>query len=323
MKKDKRVLFYTDVGTMAGMGHYTETANLIKAIRKRDDIKCYLAMPDDSLIKGRAPEGVVLFRIGGLSGLYAHCVLNIYDAICINTSNLNPGSVDMLSALAPTVIITEHDRDCIGTVNFNVSKKPHNMIIGEEYVTGRGLYRVKRKAEDVLISFGASDPFALTNKALLLFQRIRKPFNIHVVVGRMFKYNKELKNIARSYHGRISVNRDIYPAKFSEIMLRSDFGVSAGGDVMYEMAVLGLPFIVWPPTVKQRMNAMNLLKKDSLQAHIFPAFDRNNDPSVMSVLRRALTFNWRSEMNGFLKTVEIGNGINTITDKIIEVVHNV
>jgi spore coat polysaccharide biosynthesis predicted glycosyltransferase SpsG len=92
-----------------------------------------------------------------------------------------------------------------------------------------------------MVSTGAADPHNMTIKILdkLLNNNSLSDYTIRVVIGKGFKEEaiKQIRSMALTYPSVVLYEN---PPKMSEIMLQSDFAITAGGSTIYELFACGV-----------------------------------------------------------------------------------
>lgn len=101
-----------------------------------------------------------------------------------------------------------------------------------------GSYRVRDKAENVLITTGGGDSENIAGRILRAVYQ--KGMNYHLVTGRFNPHLEELLEMEREYPGT-HIHHDV--ADMAGLMRRCDLAVSAGGTTVYELAAIGVPFV--------------------------------------------------------------------------------
>lgn len=100
---------------------------------------------------------------------------------------------------------------------------------------------VTDNCNSIMVSTGAADPHNITKIILdkLLSNNSLSGYAINVVIGKGFKEDvvKQIKSIALS-HPTVVLHEN--PPKMSEIMLQSDFAITAGGSTIYELFACGV-----------------------------------------------------------------------------------
>ncbi len=117
------------------------------------------------------------------------------------------------------------------------------LLLGSAYVPIREQflnrdYRVRDKAERVLITVGGGDPENITGR--ILQELLDEKLEYHVVAGRFNPHYQALAQMAGS-HGNVHLHCNV--ENMADLMMMADLAVSAGGSTIYELALLGVPFI--------------------------------------------------------------------------------
>jgi len=110
---------------------------------------------------------------------------------------------------------------------------------------------IKGKAEELMITTGGTDPYNLTGKLLDMVQQEDeyRHMRFNVLVGSSFTNCDYLGNLSNHHENIVLYANsdmshelpDIIHSEVSEIMLRSDLAISAGGSTLYELAACGTP----------------------------------------------------------------------------------
>lgn len=116
---------------------------------------------------------------------------------------------------------------------------PSFNLIREEF---RGLpqRQVSSRIESILVTMGGSDPLNLTVRIMQAIKDNLSLAGIHfgIVIGRGFTSQTELYQLRQSL-----TNVVLYEnvSRISELMLRADLAISAGGSSLYELCATGTP----------------------------------------------------------------------------------
>lgn len=120
------------------------------------------------------------------------------------------------------------------------------LILGSAYVPVRPqfrkkLYRVRDKAENILITTGGGDVNNIAGQILKrLCEKTAGALKYHLIIGRFNPHFAEMKALEKqSPHIHIYHNVEDMAA----LMSRCDLAVTAGGSTVYELAAVGVPFI--------------------------------------------------------------------------------
>lgn len=139
-------------------------------------------------------------------------------------------------------------------INYNATADPERyrrlydgtdtrLLLGSTYAPVREQflnrdYRVREKAESVLITVGGGDPQNITGR--ILQELLAEELEYHVVAGRFNPHFQELAQLAES-HGNVHLHCNV--GDMAGLMMLADAAVTAGGSTIYELAALGVPFI--------------------------------------------------------------------------------
>lgn len=131
-------------------------------------------------------------------------------------------------------------------------------LLGAEYTPLRSQFQnqeitLRNEIKNILITTGGSDPYdfvpTLVNYFLSLksdietfydSEKIFKSFEIHVVVGKLFKDTKILEKLAKQ---NSSLHLHYNVSDMASLMKQCDYAISAAGTTLYELCALGIPAI--------------------------------------------------------------------------------
>lgn len=117
----------------------------------------------------------------------------------------------------------------------------------------------KEEIKDIFITTGAADPKDMTAVFVELCQKICPQAVCHVIVGNAFWKKEEWKKKASN-----QIKIYVSPPFMSEIMLRCDVAISAGGSTIYELAACGVPTLAFLYSENQRGAVEYMAKKNWL-----------------------------------------------------------
>jgi UDP-2,4-diacetamido-2,4,6-trideoxy-beta-L-altropyranose hydrolase len=125
---------------------------------------------------------------------------------------------------------------------------PARLLLGPHYALVRRAFTARRAealqrrdgrpVENILVSFGATDPWNATPVALDALGRFADDISIIVALSSRAPH---LDEVRRKLRGRMQLVLD---ADMAELMTAADLAIGAAGASSYERAVLGLPSIV-------------------------------------------------------------------------------
>ncbi len=132
---------------------------------------------------------------------------------------------------------------------YKTSNKDTKFLLGSKYVLLREEFHdmpdkeTKEKVIDILVTMGGTDPSNLIPKVLRAIHRVgKRDIHVDIVIGpATYDNTKILKSINElDFEICLYFNTE----KISELMLKADLAISAGGSTLYELAVTGTPAIV-------------------------------------------------------------------------------
>jgi len=143
-------------------------------------------------------------------------------------------------------------------VNQNINAKESHysieehtkLLLGPKYALLRKEFGEKHKQnrtissypEHILITLGGADPKKQTLKVLIALENVSRDLIVTIVSGIHCLYKEELESLVKKSKHKITVKENAQ--NISDLMLKADLAISAGGTTTYELACLGLPNIV-------------------------------------------------------------------------------
>lgn len=103
--------------------------------------------------------------------------------------------------------------------------------------TGGG-YRVREKAENVLLTTGGGDADNIAGK--ILDRIYDEKINYHLIIGRYSPHYQDMKSLEAQQKG-VHVYHDV--SDMASLMRACDMAITAAGTTLYELAAVGVPFI--------------------------------------------------------------------------------
>ncbi len=173
----------------------------------------------------------------------------------------------------------EHDCDLILDQNFYSDMKTRykhlvpnkcRQLLGPKYVLLRPAFNQARKkikkrdgkVRRILVFFGGSDPYNVTEKALRALSSLKEfKIEVDVIVGSNNKNKEIIKRICKekeNFHYHCQVQN------IEELMLKADLSIGAGGTTSWERCYLGLPSIVLTIASNQEAISHHLAKKQCI-----------------------------------------------------------
>ena len=152
---------------------------------------------------------------------------------------------------------------------------PEYVLLREDILSWKHTHRTHpRRASKILITIGGSDPYNISRELLIL---LKKPtfseLQVKIIIGP--------KNRNNLFAAELNPNMEFHvaPKNMPELMAWSDLAITAIGGTCWELAFLGVPFIVFSFSPEQKKIAECLEK---LRAAVH--FEWKADSSIASFL---------------------------------------
>jgi UDP-2,4-diacetamido-2,4,6-trideoxy-beta-L-altropyranose hydrolase len=114
-----------------------------------------------------------------------------------------------------------------------------NVLLRREFRAMRARAHVANPVRHVLISLGGSDPGNVTTKVVEALRALDcSPWVIMILVGPANAHSEEIVKACE----RLPVDVLFNVTDIPELLLRTDFAISAGGSTCWELAAAGVPF---------------------------------------------------------------------------------
>lgn len=127
------------------------------------------------------------------------------------------------------------------------NSETNNHLNGPDYLVLRDEFRnvsstIKNRAENILLTFGGTDPLGLTIDCVRILGERELPFNYRVVLGPGFEKKDELRSLPEETYSQFEFLENV--SNMGELMEWADIALSSGGRTVYELAATGTPSIV-------------------------------------------------------------------------------
>lgn len=153
--------------------------------------------------------------------------------------------------------------------------------------------KINTNVKDILVTTGGADPAHMTEKIIcaLLHSIKLGTVRIHGIIGGAFTGSETLDIIGSNEY----VNLYKTPKQMSEIMLKCDFAICAGGGTLYELMSCGIPMLAFLYADNQRMQTEAL---DDLGTLInMGRYETLDENSIMDSIRKIWSFKTRKKMS--------------------------
>lgn len=186
---------------------------------------------------------------------------------------------------------------------------------------------MRKQVAEIMITTGGADPYNLTDKllAILLHNEQLKVLRMNVLVGSGFTNIEHLINISQKHdnvvlyaNSAVAANLPaITYSNISDIMLRSDLAISAGGSTLYEFAACGTPVLVFVLADNQEFIVQKMDELGYIQS--LGWYNQLDDSQVVSALLNLMSnLEKRQEMSCKGQRLVDGRGTERIVKSIID-----
>ncbi len=140
--------------------------------------------------------------------------------------------------------------------NSNVLAGPHFALLRPEFADARLRVQRSNHLQRIFVFFGGSDPTNETMKVLRAISELKaKDLAVDVLVGLSNPNRKEIELFVSELPGVVLRQ---YTERISELMLRADLAIGAGGATSWERCCLGLPSITIAVAENQELLSQTL-----------------------------------------------------------------
>jgi len=170
---------------------------------------------------------------------------------------------------------------------------------------------VPRKVENILISFGGSDPRGLTQWSLNMLYDFLKDYNVSIIAGKGISSQNEIKQFCNNLGFRYIYNC----SNMAQLLYESDLAVISGGITLYEAAAVGTPSMVIPQVDHQYEIGKRF---ERMGASVCPVDDSNLDHGkITKTLNKLIdNHNLRRKMSVTGKKIVDAQGVYRIGNVI-------
>ena len=101
---------------------------------------------------------------------------------------------------------------------------------------------IPEKVGKIIVSQGGSDTFGGVVGLAQALQKLPEDIEVHLLVGAAFRHDGPLAEVVKQSGRRFVLQRDVQD--MAGLMLEMDLAITGGGKTLFELAAVGVPFIV-------------------------------------------------------------------------------
>lgn len=296
----KNVVFIAHGGEKVGMGHIMRSLSLAKQFRIKNFNVTFISKYEagiDIIKKNNFNVEIIFIKdipkeLGFFYGnnkellqetiqIENYLKQNKTDILIIDSYNVSYEFFKTLKKYVKCLVyiddINKFDYPVDVLINGNISgsymnykKENENeiLLLGIKYNLIRDEFcniskrKPKENIENIMITTGASDPYNMTFNILqFLINNIDiKDKLVHVIIGKGFN-NSNITSISKFIKNYSNINLYNNPKKISNIMLKSDLAITAGGSTLYELCACGVPTLAFIYAENQRLTVERMEKE--------------------------------------------------------------
>jgi UDP-2,4-diacetamido-2,4,6-trideoxy-beta-L-altropyranose hydrolase len=185
---------------------------------------------------------------------------------------------------------------------------PEYALLRQEFRENREEKRINKKIERVLITMGGSDPLQLTSKIIQFYHSEYPSIHLDVIIGPGFN---DFKEVELDHFPFLTYYRNLNALSMCQLMLQVDLCITAGGQSIYELGRLGIPFIVIQTAENQTGNISGLVKSGAIETYIDPKIG-NFSTKLFQLNHKLENFSNRQTMSAKLKTIFQLNSLDIV-----------
>lgn len=253
IKQGPNIIFRVDGGDEKGMGHIYRCITLARELETA--LNSNITFVTDCRYKGgaeklRSTEFNVI--VTDKTESFNHIRSAEPDIIFIDILDTSDKSIRKLRETSAAVINLEDlgdgakHADYVINALYQEENNKQNQLFGAEYVVVEQEFHehrseIRPNVENVLLTFGGSDPSNLSTTVLKKLGSAELPYEYKLVLGPDFSYNTELDELPDTIASQTMIIRD--SNNMPELMEWADVAICSGGRTAYELAATGTPAI--------------------------------------------------------------------------------
>jgi len=280
-----KIVFRTDGNYNVGIGHLMRCLALSEELTKRGHTCIFFSKIDDELINKTSKFNINYQKIKSettldedLKKLISYSKENKINWIITDNYEINSDYIQQLKQNNINVLSVDDAANMhyysdivlnqnIGAEKLNFSIEDYTQLLsGSKYIMMRNELlknpdkNPNEEVRNILITLGGTERDNLTLKILQLIEEIVENKEITVVTGPFNPSYQKIKDFTEKTNLKINLIKS--PKNMSDLYLKSDIAISAGGSSCYELAYYGIPNIIITIAENQINNAKELNEKN-------------------------------------------------------------
>lgn len=302
----KKIAYIVDGGIDIGLGHVYQSIAFAKLLKEMADIR-FLTKSDITVVNKIKAEGFITYKLASdleILNYLEKSPPNIVIFDKIDVSSQLAKEIKKSGALKLVIFtnLTDANRYADVAITADVSRHYKNIqyidketntlyFYGPKYwILREEFYEYKKMNKttptiinNILVTFGGSDPSNLTTSVMKELLKLTNYSRIDVILGACFQHFGLLNHVLEEYkknNNNICVHKDV--TNVAELMFKADLVITSPGLSAFEALCIGTPVLVMP---------QDLLQKEEFQGR-FRLIDKENinDELLDVILNRSFTY---------------------------------
>jgi len=212
--------------------------------------------------------------------------------------------------------------DVVVNALYEKSEPPDNSCYGYKYVCLRDEFfifnpkKIQKKAENILLLFGGSDPNNLTLRSIKAVEKLNlKNISVVIVIGLGYRFKNKLDiYVNRLKNKGFKIRKEQNVKTIAKFLSTTDLVITSNGRTIYEAAAMGVPCI----SISQNEREVRHLFSHTCKGIINLGIEFNvSEEDIASALKRVLDdYSLRQKMGNNLKSFDLRKG----TDRVLRLI---
>lgn len=215
-------------------------------------------------------------------------------------------------------------------INGTIVKEWHNYkkykdtkyFIGPKFMVLREIFgrfhkkekKIKKKCKKILVSFGGGYSEEIFPKILTALSSLNFRGKISLIVGPAYENSLKLTSSFKKF-SNLNIYHNPSERKLSELILGADLAVTSAGNILYELASLGLPSVAIP-TIKHQVYTAHAFQKYGV--HINTGFNPPISKLTSNIGTLLIDYQKRKKMSVLAKKIVDGRGLERVKKIILK-----
>lgn len=207
-------------------------------------------------------------------------------------------------------------------IRYNVSDKVMAMLLGIKYlILGRDFWHIDNtadgleKVKNILITMGGIDHYDLTTKILMLLDNFKLDFNITVIAGPYYENMANIESQIKRVGKKVSLIKS--PCGLYDNIKNCSLAFSAGGQTLYELAILGRPTIGIMLWDNQAGNVNELAGMGAIKGVVYSDEKRFKDTLTEYAMELINDISERKRISRIASSIVDGKGPERISNAML------